>query len=48
MKWLKEKYQDQPELIRFWEEIKAGFDKFEEDHIPGRFTIWKNGAYKFR
>lgn len=48
MKWLKEKYKDQPELIRFWEEIKVGFDKFEEDHIPGRFTIWKNGAYKFR
>ena len=48
MKWLKEKYKDQPELIRFWEEIKVGFDKFEEDHIPNRFTILKNGAYRFR
>ena len=48
MKWLKEKYKDQPELIRFWEEIKVGFDKFEEDHIPNRFTIQKNGAYRFK
>ena len=48
MKWLKEKSKDQPELIRFWEEIKVGFDKFEEDHIPNRFTIQKNGAYKFK
>lgn len=48
MKWLKEKYKDQLELIRFWEEIKVGFDKFEEDHIPDRFTIQKNGTYRFR
>jgi murein L,D-transpeptidase YafK len=48
MRWLKEKYQDQPELIRFWKEIEVGFDKFEEDHIPNRFIVGKNGAYRFR
>lgn len=48
MKWLEEKYRDQPELIRFWEEIKSGFDGFEKDQIPDRFSIQKDGAYRFR
>jgi len=47
MKWLREKHSDSPELIRFWKELKAGFDGFEEDHIPDRFYVKKDGSYAF-
>ena len=39
---------DDPKLIRFWQELKPGFDRFEETHIPARFWIDKRGAYRFR
>jgi murein L,D-transpeptidase YafK len=48
MAWLKKEFADKPDLLRFWEELKPGYARFEKDHIPARFTIDKNGAYRFR
>jgi len=35
-------------LIRFWQELKEGYDRFERTRIPARFTIDKTGAYRFQ
>ena len=48
LKWLIEKFCKNPKLIKFWNELKAGFDRFEEDHTPNKFAIKKNGVYYFR
>ncbi len=45
---LKKKHADEPGLIRFWEELKVGYDRLEKTRIPARFTIGRNGAYRFR
>lgn len=45
---LKTEAAARPELIRFWEEIKPGYERFEETQIPARFSIDTKGAYRFR
>jgi murein L,D-transpeptidase YafK len=45
---LKKEYATKPELIRFWEELKPGYDYFEKTKTLAKYVINKNGAYKFR
>jgi murein L,D-transpeptidase YafK len=47
MEWLKKEFAEKPELLAFWEEIKVGYDRFEESNIPAKYTILKNGTYRF-
>lgn len=42
---LKEDYSTQPELIRFWEELRPGYDWFEKHHSLPSITFGSTGAY---
>jgi murein L,D-transpeptidase YafK len=48
MQWLEKKYADSPGLLAFWKELQPGYEYFEKSHIPARFSINKQGAYRFQ
>jgi murein L,D-transpeptidase YafK len=35
-----------PEWHTLWDELKVGYDRFEKDHLPARFTVDQDGAYQ--
>jgi murein L,D-transpeptidase YafK len=37
-----------PDLVKFWRELKEGYDRFEKNHFPARFRIAKDGRYQFK
>jgi len=47
MKWLEENYAQRPNLLSFWKELQPGYTLFEQSHIPPRFSVGKNGEYRF-
>ncbi|MBI2259251.1 MAG: L,D-transpeptidase family protein [Flavobacteriia bacterium] len=44
---LSNKYQSNKELLRFWSNIKKGYDKFYSDKKEIKFTINEKGEYVF-
>ena len=44
---LEREYSSQPNLVLFWKELQKGYQLFEQSHLPPRFFITKNGAYRF-
>jgi uncharacterized protein YigE (DUF2233 family) len=47
MEELRKTHCQRPEVAGLWEELKVGYDGFEEDHVPDRFTIRPDGSYWF-
>ncbi len=47
MQKLRREYCKKPEVLGLWEELKVGYDGFEQDRVPDRFTIRKDGSYRF-
>ena len=47
-KELKRLYSQDPKLISFWEELKKGYDIFEQTNMPPRYRISSKGKYVFR
>ncbi len=43
----KTKYEGNPELISFWENLKIGYDQFISDPKELNFKVEQNGDYKF-
>ena len=41
------KFGDQPGLIRFWENLKTGFDYFQRNLRPPRVSVSGDGNYDF-
>jgi len=39
MDWLKKEFAEKPKLLAFGEEIKVGYNRFEETKIPAKFTV---------
>jgi murein L,D-transpeptidase YafK len=35
------------DLLDFWRELKTGYDRFERDQAPARFSIDEKGRYRF-
>jgi murein L,D-transpeptidase YafK len=44
---LKSKYISDRSLLIFWENLKQGYDHFENTHMLPAFSIAKDGKYKF-
>jgi murein L,D-transpeptidase YafK len=40
-------YEDEKPLIKFWDNLKLGFDKFEKDHNELKISVNKKGFYVF-
>ena len=40
-------YKDNIELLKFWNNLKTGYDKFESDKKELKVTINNNGDYSF-
>ena len=47
MAWLEKSFSSRPDLLTFWRELRPGFLYFERHHLPARFTIGPDGAYRF-
>jgi murein L,D-transpeptidase YafK len=45
---LEKDFVGKSDLLDFWKELQPGYLLFEEKHVPPRFTVRKNGAYRFR
>lgn len=45
--YLTKNYFENKTLLKFWENIKIGYDKFEKDHILLKTTISDKGIYQF-
>lgn len=41
-------YQENPQLISFWENIKKGYDMFEKNKILPAMSVLQDGKYSFR
>ncbi len=48
MKYLKRKYSHNQDLIKFWENLKEGYDRFETSKELSTFTISERGKYQFQ
>jgi len=46
-KELKRLYSQEPEVIEFWQELKKGYDLFEQTNIPAAYSIGRKGQYIF-
>ncbi|MBL4657366.1 MAG: L,D-transpeptidase family protein [Flavobacteriales bacterium] len=44
---LKSEYEDQPELISFWENLRPGYLHFETKNAPAKVTISSDGSYQY-
>ena len=44
---LRKDFQDRPKLITFWENLKRGYDYFEENKKLPHVKVDKNGRYLF-
>jgi murein L,D-transpeptidase YafK len=40
-------YADQPELVKFWQNLKPGYDYFEKNNMLPVYTIDARGNYQF-
>lgn len=40
-------HRNQPELISFWNNLKEGYDFFENDHVPPHVMTRNDGSYAF-
>jgi len=45
---LKEKYKNDYNLISFWDNIKEGFDRFEQNHLLPKITVNTDGKFIYR
>jgi murein L,D-transpeptidase YafK len=43
----RQKYRNQPELLRFWQNLKIGYDTFAQNKKALKFTVAANGDYSF-
>jgi murein L,D-transpeptidase YafK len=48
MAGLEKEYALEPELITFWKNIQAGYDKFESNRLLPVIRVAANGRYEFR
>jgi murein L,D-transpeptidase YafK len=46
MAWLAKRYAGRPQLLRFWANLKPGFDAFEQRRVPPRVRVDARGAYR--
>ena len=44
---VKSKYNDNRQLIAFWDNLKKGYDLFEKNHQTLSFTVDSKGKYVF-
>lgn len=44
---LERDYRGSPELLRFWRNLKDGFDRFERSLRPPRVDVGRDGTYRF-
>ncbi len=48
MAWLQKEAGAKPKLQAFWQELRPGYLYFEKNHMPARFSIGKDFAYRFQ